>query len=646
MDAAALSMMMVGVGSSSSDEDRPSPPPSDCGTEFSNDGSSLSVVAARREWLKSFEQRQKPSHPPVRKQQPQKQQQQQQRASTAMVQSRDDDDDDDDLAATTGNNATDAGVSRSSTTRDDITNSTTTNTSGARTTMDKTDPSAQSNTTVNKAPSKFGRTSDCLNRTAPAVPVAAAVKRNTSRPVAVAAAIKSSSTAPLKSYRTMQREQVKATDEGYASVADLSKWLASDPTSAKKKKHVRRGRNVIMKSRQFEKDQENVIIVENSISRGAVKDRQKWLQGAFHHQHNDDDDGASSVASSHHHDRYARTEIAGGTGTFSFNRVRLVEAAAKAASKVGNNNKFCVQDDSQSEIITDDAASSLSVAAKKDWLKSAFSSSSGSGGGNNNNNKGIAGTMKMSSNTNTSSPAKHAFPPRAQTDVMYGRGTSRNEAASRAKLRFKERSARKLLFNSSPQRASIVPSDRTPIPDMEQSCAPIVERGDRLVGGSDRKVVASNRSSRRASTTSTSFNPKFTADTEKAAVNAPSGVEWCDWPAVEGRDADHSLERVVEPSRDAVVEDDTHVDFRAARAAVLQRGKTNGHKMQVVNKVYLRKQKYEKIEEESRRKSSVHGLVQKPSWDLVDPTTGRPNNSYERHFVSDVAPKKSFEDLP
>jgi hypothetical protein len=350
-----------------------------------------------------------------------------------------------------------------------------------------------------------------------------------------------SGSTPLRSIRSIRKEEVKATDEGYASVAKLSEWLASDPTSTRKKKHVRRGRNVILKSRQFEKDQEDIIIVENNISRGAVQDKKKWLQSAFRAAEEElhDDDTSSMVSGG---GRYAKSEIAGGAASY-YNTSRFREVSRAKTSSVS---------DSQSEIITDDAASSLSVADKKDWLKNAFSSSK---------------------TTTFTSPAKQGYA-KAHTDVMHGRGQTRDEVASRAKMRFKERSNRKLLDAPTPTKSS-TPSKC----DNGMACE------------------------------------------QEERANPPTNL---------------TLQ---------IEEDTTPVDFRAARDALVERSKMNGHKVQVVNKVYLRKKKYEKLEQEARRKSSPHGLL-KPSWDIADPSTGRPSNVYDKKFVSDIAPKKSFEELP
>eukprot|EP00535_Pseudo-nitzschia_heimii_P000349 CAMPEP_0197187058 /NCGR_PEP_ID=MMETSP1423-20130617/15140_1 /TAXON_ID=476441 /ORGANISM="Pseudo-nitzschia heimii, Strain UNC1101" /LENGTH=558 /DNA_ID=CAMNT_0042638537 /DNA_START=72 /DNA_END=1748 /DNA_ORIENTATION=- len=326
-----------------------------------------------------------------------------------------------------------------------------------------------------------------------------------------------------------KKVEVKATDDGYASVASLSKWLEADPTSAKKKRHVRRGRNIISKSRQFETDSGNVIVMEAQISRGAVGDKKKWLQNAFQStiEEDNEDDTSSTVSG------YVKSEV--GRSVRSHHRYNRQGA--------------------QTEIITNDAASSLSVADKKDWLKKAF--------------------------VKNSEERKKLGYTKAKTDVIYNRGQNHDEAASRAKLRFKERSARKLTGTISTR-----PSGK-PAPSS-----------------------ASN-----------------------STVNSTSRVD---------SDDVYSSEKMV------VEEDNSPVDFRAARDALVQRSNRNGHDTEVLNKVFLRKKKLERREEESRRKSMSVGLVLKPSWDKADVLTGHPSNVYEKKYVpgSDIAPKKSFEDLP
>lgn len=71
---------------------------------------------------------------------------------------------------------------------------------------------------------------------------------------------------------------VEATNEGYAPVEQLCKWLADDPTSTKKIRQLRRGSNVLAKSRAFDKGLANQIVVENKIKKGNVSSYKKQFE--------------------------------------------------------------------------------------------------------------------------------------------------------------------------------------------------------------------------------------------------------------------------------------------------------------------------------------------------------------------------------
>ena len=76
----------------------------------------------------------------------------------------------------------------------------------------------------------------------------------------------------------------------------------------------------------------------------------------------------------------------------------------------------------------------------------------------------------------------------------------------------------------------------------------------------------------------------------------------------------------------------------------MKRSAQNGNPVEVINKVQLRKQKFEKIEAEIRKKSDPMGLL-KPTWEQAASEVG-PSTSYTKHFVDNIAPKTSFENLP
>jgi hypothetical protein len=381
-------------------------------------------------------------------------------------------------------------------------------------------------------------------------------------------------------------EEVKATDEGYASVAKLSEWLASDPTSTKKKKHIRLGKNIVSKSRRFEKDANIVSMDSNNLSRGAVSDKKKWLQKAFRPEGDVvEDETTDSVIGS----RYAKSEILLRSSTHNASSVATYYNHQARFGVGGPISATVSTFDSRSEIITNDAASSLSVSDKKDWLKNAFAT-------------------KSTADSSKNATSKHTYG-KAHTDIMH----SRDEAATRAKMRFKERSGRKLLNGSGATSSTPVKAAAAATGRDEHGPSPVQEEF--------------------------STNPIFSVD-EKDDKNQLYHTSTMDH------------------SRSVVNEDTSNVDFCAAREALVQRSKQNGHQVQVINKVYLRKTKYEKMEEENRRKSQQQGLILKPSWDLPAVTNpsaadaanqpaGRPSNVYERSYVAqDIAAKKSFEDLP
>jgi len=165
---------------------------------------------------------------------------------------------------------------------------------------------------------------------------------------------------PVRIKPRVRYENIQATDQGYASVAKLSAWLADDPTSAKKVKHVRRGANVIAKSRQFEKDMEHVIVEENNIATGAVREKKNWLQSAFSHDADD-----SSSHNGHQDDQYHHHPHHDPNRHLMMMRTQPV-----------NFDDDCARSEF---VVSNDAASSLSVTDKKRWLQNAFKKEDGSG---------------------------------------------------------------------------------------------------------------------------------------------------------------------------------------------------------------------------------------------------------------------------
>jgi hypothetical protein len=185
-------------------------------------------------------------------------------------------------------------------------------------------------------------------------------------------------------------EDVQATNEGYASVAKLSEWLANDPTSTKKVKQLRRGANIIAKSRKFDKVLANAEI-EHVIPRNCVTKSKQLLQKALS---NDDDD--------------------------IFNNVE----------------RNCNDDANDLAFIPDwkklGTTASLSVSDKKKWLSNAFHQS-----GNN--------SETNNSNYSIDVPSPHKVS-KARTEILSS--SRNNNFGSVAKEKWRQRTPTKTSCNS------------------------------------------------------------------------------------------------------------------------------------------------------------------------------------------------------
>ncbi len=77
----------------------------------------------------------------------------------------------------------------------------------------------------------------------------------------------------------LKAADVQATDEKRVDVKTISSWMSDDPFEQKKVRHIRSGAKVIAKSRIFEPTQTKTIAI--NIEAGSVHNKQAWLQEAF-----------------------------------------------------------------------------------------------------------------------------------------------------------------------------------------------------------------------------------------------------------------------------------------------------------------------------------------------------------------------------
>ena len=334
---------------------------------------------------------------------------------------------------------------------------------------------------------------------------------------------------PLR-FKPKVKEDVQATDNGYASVAKLSAWLADDPTKAKKVRHLRRGANIIAKSRQFDKGLADLIVEQDYIPRGNVADR----TGLLEQKSSGSECGNSWVG------------------------FESASAAAFPSSSSRLSGTFKKQ-------VTCDAESTLSVVDKRKWLANAFDKSEG------------AGVAK------------------AQTEVVTAQG-DRDAVSSRAKQLWR--------------------SKHTPVKHQRTPPRLAAKKSDTKAYHQPEKEVPKPR---------TVFREAFlekTAKDEQAKEKAQPEKG-------EGKKEEEN--------------DASSVTFQDARQLLVSRSLGNGNSVDILSKVHRRKDKFERLEKEARRKSGPHGLL-KASW--RESEDGSRRSSYVKEYVNDICPKKSFEELP
>lgn len=464
------------------------------------------------------------------------------------------------------------------------------------------------------------------------------IRRHTDPIIASAEAKKGPAKTPVRFKPRYKKDEVQATNDGYASVKKIAAWLADDPTANKKKMTtVRKGINVINKSRMFEKDLENVIIEESRIIRGSVSNKKEFFQtNAF----NDDEDKCEALTCVSVTDKKKWLESAFG--------------GKKPAEKEPEDD--------------DDSIVSMSVLDKKAWLQNTFKNSE-------------IGRDQPTTPARFADKAKRA----ASAPGVPTMTPVRNEAAvNLVKEKFLERAAsRRSLSGTSdaPQVKSQPEEEATaPIKHKWQQCAahtpllpepiepsqteqvklpespktPVRQPQNSTVarwnarkaekeasspvktGASPTKVAAS---AVKRSVVST--DEKVSIE-EKARVTVEAGTR--SWKAREATKATESPVQAPGISSDEKAAIEENVGFKAAREKLIQRSAQNGNPVTVLSKVQMRKQKFEQMQQEVRRSTHPKGLL-KPVWEMASTDVG-PTTAYKKTFVDNIAPKKSFEDLP
>jgi len=445
---------------------------------------------------------------------------------------------------------------------------------------------------------------------------------------------------------------VQATDNGYASVKQLSAWLADDPTNANKTKGcVRRGINVIKKSRMFEKDLEHVIIEEAEIDSGSVDLKKNFLETAFQPETAD-----------------AVLETKPNTSV--------------SDKKKWLSNAFVKDEESLVDGYDGDNSTNISVNHKREWLASAFKKGSQrmlAEAENDDDTEGIVSAKKRflaKSKRRTGETSSSAM------DIKNGLPHYQHNKASPLVASPRLRQAR--YSQKQP------PRERKPIPHLPDAPRDVVQTDAKETIGFDaartnlRDSAGSNAT--HPGSNVVPFNEKMLkrhkrthkanqkASPDDATAAAPADADTTITSTSNGR-VDKTEQNTNEPSafirtiaqkppRDdsltlsdrsedeeqsdienvSVADSDCSAGFSAAREILLARSRENGNPVTLMSKVQMRKARFEKWEKNLKKGAGAKGLL-KPSWQQAG--SGRPSvGSYDRRFVSDIAPKKSFDELP
>ncbi len=550
----------------------------------------------------------------------------------------------------------------------------------------------------------------------PMVAAKPAIRRTTDPSVMSAEMKKGPAKTPVRYKSRFKKDEVQATNDGYASVKKIAAWLAEDPTTEKKTTTVRKGINVINKSRLFEKDLEHVIIEQNRIVKGSVSqkkgffqseafaeddgncetsscvsvtDKKKWLECAFGGKKSVEEadiDNENSIASMSVLDKreWLSNAFKGADGgrtktTTTPSRFRGAASEPGGATMVPRRNEeavMSVKEKFQSRAASRRTLSDTSdpwesksshteeeaVATKQKWQQRAA-------------RRSLSGSTHPPPNCSTqsderlSSPVKACLrkpvkPSPSSADGNNSLGTrddpfnpptiervktiSSFESPPRNQVARKWQERKAAIQKASPQR---------PVPSGSPARTNIAKKWQ------ERKVAKERASPQKPANDS---NVKETDTVSPSPINPGTRIvkTWQERQSVHSKTmtttlkgvavsedakalltAEHSQsESKPDDQSESKPDEEETFDFRAAREKLLKRSAQNGNPLKVINKVTLRKQKYEKLQAEMKRQTAPMGLL-KPTWEQVPPDVG-PTTSYTKNFVDNIAPKKSFEDLP
>jgi len=537
-------------------------------------------------------------------------------------------------------------------------------------------------------------------KSAPAA--AMVVVKNLTTPGSVDYIARGPSKTPVRYQSRIKKEEIQATNDSCASVQKLSAWLADGPCSNKKKTAtVRRGINIISKSRAFEKDLENVIIEEANIIKGAVDDKKKLFSSDENEEDdNDKESMTSGVSVSAQKDWLAKAfkkieaeeEKSEDAPVKVSDRKKLLEAAAfikdaKSTKKTvpprisATNAEMCLEQ-SLSDL-SEESKSTENIVPQNDnsaRLRMLIKKKRSSFGGFQSN------SIEETVPTNASSASRKSLLKKKRSSIGSYRTATKpsgmmgltlaaldehNENDSGNNFRDDRRAKSEAcvgLWDSkitaplvaeqqvgeSDAEASVKVSDRKKWLQMQFSKKPsqIAEQsepsGDEnqptedTIRANDGEAVLRKAVQRKR----TSFGGGYQKEKTSFTNAEPSGLTLGAIQNHNGQERENQPRRAMSEACVDLYDNGNEgvVDFKAARAKIIERSKSNGNPVNVWSKVQRKQQKFEQLNKQVIKTMGPKGLL-KPTWEHSDLSKAA-SDAYTKNFVDDIAPQKSLEELP
>ena len=396
---------------------------------------------------------------------------------------------------------------------------------------------------------------------------------------------------------SFRKFNVEATDDFSASVAKLSKWLASDPTKKKKDYMlVRKGNNVVDKSQTYEtQDLEACLRKKLNIPIGTVANKMKTWQC----ESSETSSGSGPKVESNEKG-FVEEAISNQIDEGCLEHGSRTDTVEEFRRRLLENSSYDTQESPQtmsmtSSYDTDDSARPTSmIEGRRQWLMEALGHKT----------EGV----QVETSTEHEFEAVEAKASRDEQgdDACSSKGTQSTQESSGGHLDDRQKHIKQVL------QLHLGKIDSSAV------CAKEINTGAREIHLSGLGDGRGNGDTVSSTTTLTPNRDEGVNDKPIVAEEVEGASDLCN---------DVALDR---PSMLEAVE----------RWSI----KDRVSEMKLITQVQMRKEKLERMEKEFKRRSGPYGLL-KPTW-KKNKGEGKPSDGYTKGFHGNVAPKKTLAELP